>query len=95
MNILVHIDGSEYSQRALRFSIKVGDRSDATGQVIPVPDHMTESTKQLLERPKQILAEDGIPDDPEVDVEMKRFVAPVSSAKTYFGPSRKANTTTS
>lgn len=73
MNLLVPIDGSECSRRALRFAIKFADRFDATVQVIHVTDHMTESTKQLLERAKQILEEEGIPDDPEVVFEMKKF----------------------
>lgn len=73
MNVLVPIDGSECSRRALRFAIEFADRFDATVQVVHVTDHMTESTKKLLESAKEILDEEGIPDDPGVVFEMKKF----------------------
>lgn len=66
MDVLVPIDGSECSRRGLRFAIKFAYRFDAAVQVIHVTDHMTEPTEKLLERAKQILEEEGIPDDPEV-----------------------------
>lgn len=73
MDILVPVDGSECSQRALRFGIKFADRFDGTVQVVHVTDHMTESTEELLDRARQILEEEGIPDDPAVVFEMKKF----------------------
>jgi nucleotide-binding universal stress UspA family protein len=73
MDILVPIDGSECSRRALRFAIQFADRFDGSVQVVHVTDHRTDDTERRLERAKQILEEEGIPNDPEVVFEMKKF----------------------
>lgn len=73
MNILVPIDGSECSHRALRFALAFADRFDAPVQVIHVTDHMTESTEELLDDARRILEEEDIPNEPEVVFEMMKF----------------------
>lgn len=95
MDILVPIDGSECSLRALRFAIKFANRFDATVQVVHITDHMTESTEELLDRAKQILDDEEIPDEPEVVFKMKKFRRSDVVGKATFGSPKKANTTIS
>lgn len=73
MDILVPIDGSECSERALEFAVELAHRFDATVKVVHVTDHRTEATEELLERAEQTLEKEGIPSEPEVVFEMKKF----------------------
>jgi nucleotide-binding universal stress UspA family protein len=73
MDILVPIDGSECSERALAFAVDFAHRFDASVNVVHVTDHRTEATEELLQRAEQTLAKEGIPSAPEVVFEMKKF----------------------
>lgn len=70
MNILAPIDGSECSFRALRFAAQFATRYGASLDVVHFVDQdidkEREETRELIERAETILAEEGIPDEPEV-----------------------------
>lgn len=71
VRILVPIDGSESSERALRFAAELCRRFDGTLHVVHVTDRETEATERLVERAKEILAEEGIPDDPSISLDLE------------------------
>lgn len=66
MKVLAPVDGSECSERALRFATEFARRYDADIHVVHVTDHRTEATEALLERAEDILAEAGIDEEPEL-----------------------------
>lgn len=73
MDILVPIDGSECSERALQFAVELAHRFDAAVDVVHVTDHRTEATEKLLRHAEQTLEAEGIPSEPDVVFEMKKF----------------------
>lgn len=73
MNILVPIDGSDCSHRALEYAIEVAARFDGSIQVVHITDHRTEATAELLDRAEQTLESEEISEKPEVVFEMKKF----------------------
>lgn len=66
MEVLVPIDGSDCSERALRFATDLARRYEADIQVVHVTDHRTESTGQLLDRASAILEDEGFTKEPEL-----------------------------
>jgi nucleotide-binding universal stress UspA family protein len=66
MKVLVPIDGSECSYRALEFATDFVRRYDGTLHVVHITDAEREATESILDRAEEILAEAGVPDDPEV-----------------------------
>jgi nucleotide-binding universal stress UspA family protein len=69
MQVLVPIDGSDCSDRALRFACEFADRYDADLHVVHFSDGRTSATEQVVEHARKILDDAGIEDDPEVVVE--------------------------
>lgn len=70
MDILVPIDGSDASERALRFGAEMAYRFESSMQVIHITDKETEATDQLLERAETILAEAGFREEPEISFDV-------------------------
>lgn len=70
MDILLPIDGSDCSMRALRFGAEFCRRFDASMDVIHITDTETDATEELLDRAETILKEEGIQDAPEVEIDI-------------------------
>lgn len=71
MQVLVPIDGSDCSFRALRFAAEFAGRYDASLDVVHFvdqdADEQREETRRLIERAEAVLEEEeGVPDQPEV-----------------------------
>ena len=58
MNVLVPIDGSDCSTRALEFAVKIAQNFDATLDVVHFSDAETDATMEIRDR-----AAGAIPDD--------------------------------
>ncbi|UPV75714.1 universal stress protein [Halorussus limi] len=70
MEVLVPIDGSECSFRALDFAIEFVRRFEATLHVVHVSDTETDATEDILNRARERLDEAGIRDEPEVSTDV-------------------------
>ncbi len=70
MEVLVPIDGSECSFRALDFAIDFARRFEASLHVVHVSDSETDATDEILDRARERLAEAGVPDEPEVSTDV-------------------------
>ena len=68
MDVLVAVDGSDNSMRALRFGVEFADRFDASMDVVHVTDNETEATEAVVDRAGEVLDSVGVDVDPEVDV---------------------------
>lgn len=66
MDILVPIDGSECSFRALDFAIEFARRFEGSLHVVHISDSETDATDDILERAREQLREEGVPGEPEV-----------------------------
>ncbi len=66
MKILVPVDGTECSSRALEFAIDLAERFDGTLHVVHFSDAETEATEEILGHAEELLAESNLEDDPEV-----------------------------
>lgn len=71
MKVLVPIDGSDNSYRALRFAAEMARRYPCTLHVIHLTDVHGESTERILEKAREILAEEDIEDEPEVVTDVR------------------------
>lgn len=75
MAVLVPIDGSECSVRALEFAVEFAERFETDLDVVHVTGHRTTETETLIERANSILAEAGFDGEVEVITDMKKFKA--------------------
>ena len=66
MKVLVPVDGSDCSFRALEFATELVARFEATIHVVHITDFSGEATAELIDRVESVLAEAGIDEDPEV-----------------------------
>lgn len=71
MKVLVPIDGSDNSYRALRFATEMAKRYPCTLHVIHITDVPGESTEQILDKAREILDEEGVVDEPEVVTDVR------------------------
>lgn len=71
MKVLVPIDGSECSYRALTFATEFVQRYDGTLHVVHITDYEGESTEAILDRAEEILDEASILDDPEIVTDLR------------------------
>ncbi|MGM0591506.1 MAG: universal stress protein [Halobacteriota archaeon] len=75
MKVLVPVDGSDDSFRALTFAVELCDRFGVTPHVVHFTDHETDATDEIMARARSVLEEAGVEDDPElvteVDVELR------------------------
>ncbi|MDY6818982.1 MAG: universal stress protein [Halobacteriales archaeon] len=70
MDILLPIDGSDCSMRALRFGADFCRRFEGSMHVVHITDVETEATEELIDRAESILADEGIHDAPEVEIDI-------------------------
>ena len=72
MRILVPIDGSDCSFRALEFAVEFADRYDGSLRVVHFSEHEDEATATVVERAEAVLADAHSHVSPEVvdDVEL-------------------------
>ena len=66
MEILAPIDGSDCSERALRFAAGMARRYEGEVHVVHLSEHRTEQTDDLLERAEAVLEEEGVAGDSTV-----------------------------
>jgi nucleotide-binding universal stress UspA family protein len=59
MRLLVPIDGSDCSTRALAFACEFAERFDADVDVVHFTDEETSATEQLVAHAREVLAEHG------------------------------------
>lgn len=76
MDILVPIDGSDCSERALRFAAEMAERYEGTLHVVHVTDVETDATEEIIERAEEILDEEGVVDTPEVELDARLTFRP-------------------
>ncbi|WP_435099154.1 universal stress protein [Halarchaeum sp. P4] len=70
MQILVPIDGSDCSFRALEFAADMAPRYDGSLHVVHITDTENEATEELLERARDLLDTHDIDDDPDVHTDI-------------------------
>ncbi|WP_458185937.1 universal stress protein [Haladaptatus sp. NG-WS-4] len=70
MDVLVPIDGSECSFRALEFATTFAREFDATLHVIHFSDESTDATDEILSRARSLLDSEGIEANIEAKVEL-------------------------
>ena len=70
MRILVPVDGSDCSERALRFAAEMSRRYEGSMKVVHITDVETEATDIIVERSREILEEEGVDDEPSVSIDM-------------------------
>ncbi|MFB6154889.1 MAG: universal stress protein [Haloferacaceae archaeon] len=79
MNVLVAVDGSDCSRRALEFACGFVTRFDAELSVVHVSDRRTEATDAILEWARETLAEAGV--DAEAELSLRDIsIRPASKA---------------
>jgi len=66
MDVLVPLDGSDCSVRALKFAVDLARRFGGSLHVVHFSDHETDATDQILDRAEATLDEAGVEDDPEL-----------------------------
>ena len=71
MRILVPVDGSDCSERALRFAAEMSRRYEGSLKVVHVTDVETEATELIVERAREVLAEEGIVDEATVSIDLE------------------------
>ncbi|QDX40214.1 universal stress protein [Salarchaeum sp. JOR-1] len=70
MKILVPVDGSDISFRALSFGAEMARRYEGTVHVVHITDRHNDVTDEIVERAKDILDAEGIQDNPEVSLDL-------------------------
>lgn len=73
MNVLVPVDGSDCSFRALEFGIGFAERYDAELKVIHITDHSSETTERVVGRAEDFLEDEGVDEDVDVYFDVRKF----------------------
>jgi nucleotide-binding universal stress UspA family protein len=68
MKILVPVDGSDCSVRALEFAVELSSRFDAELHVVHFSNAQTEATDIVLDRAREAVGDAGLDDDPELSL---------------------------
>lgn len=71
MRILVPIDGSDCSERALRFAAEMARRYEGDLRVVHITDVETEATEMIMERAEKVLADEGVDTEPSVSIDVQ------------------------
>ncbi|WP_231185955.1 universal stress protein [Haladaptatus sp. DYF46] len=71
MDVLVPIDGTEGSFRALTFAAEFARNFDATLHVVHFSDEATPATDEILERAREVLESADIESNPELSTDMQ------------------------
>ena len=66
MDVLVPVDGSECSERALDFGVELAECFDGSIHVVHFTDRETDATEQIIDRAEERLAASPLTDDPEL-----------------------------
>lgn len=74
--VLVPIDGTDPSFRALEFATEFVDRYDAALDVVHITDEQTDATEDILERAERILEAGGIEATPQVSADLEMDFRP-------------------
>ena len=69
VRILVPVDGSAVSERALRFAAELSRRFSGELHVVHVTDAETEGSDLVVERAREILDEEGVVNEPSVSLD--------------------------
>ncbi|MFB6107167.1 MAG: universal stress protein [Halobacteriaceae archaeon] len=78
MRILVPVDGSEVSVRALRFAADLAREFEGTVHVVHITDVENDATARILDRARTVLEEEGIDDVPEVTTDVELDLRPAT-----------------
>lgn len=71
MNVLVPIDGSDCSFRALEFATEFVRRYEGTFHVVHIADYQGEGTSEVISRAEEVLADAGLDDEPEIVTDLQ------------------------
>lgn len=71
MHILVPINGSDSSLRALRFGARMAREMHADISVVHFTDEETDATETIEDRARDVLRDEGIDAEPEVSVDIE------------------------
>jgi len=71
MDVLVPIDGSEGSFRALTFAAEFARNFDATLHVVHFSNEATPATDEILERAREVLESAGVESNPELSTDIQ------------------------
>ncbi len=71
MRILVPVDGSDCSERALRFAADMARRYEGTLRVVHITDVETEATEMIMDRARGVLADEGVDSEPSVSIDVQ------------------------
>jgi nucleotide-binding universal stress UspA family protein len=78
MEVLVPIDGSDPSFRALEFAAEFARRFEADLHVVHITDVATDATEEITDRAREVLAAEGIEATPEVSTDLELSSRPSS-----------------
>lgn len=76
MQILVPIDGSETSFRALRFAADLARQFEGDLHVVHITDSETDATRSIIDHAREVLADEGVVDTPEVSIDLNLDLRP-------------------
>lgn len=71
MRVLVPIDGSACSVRALEYAIELVTRFEGTLHVVHITDYTGDTTDAIIDQAEETLSEAGIDDRPEIVTDMR------------------------
>lgn len=73
MKVLVPIDGSECSFRALEYAIEEAWEHDSTLEVVHITDHQTETIERLMDRARNIVEDEGVDENIDIVFDIRKF----------------------
>lgn len=71
MKVLVPVDGSDCSLRALEFATEFVQRYEGTLHVVHITDYQGDGTSKVITQAKEIVTDAGLKDDPEVLIDFR------------------------
>lgn len=71
MRILVPVDGSDCSERALRFAAEMARQYEGTLRVVHITDVETEATEMIMDRARSVLEDEGVDSEPSVSIDVQ------------------------
>lgn len=71
MDILVPIDGSDASERGLRFAADFSRRFEGSLSVVHITDAETEAAEKIVDSAREVLAEEGVEEEPSISIDVQ------------------------
>lgn len=71
MNVLVPVDGSDCSFRALEFATEFVRRYEGTLHVVHITDYQGEETSEVIRRAEEVVSDAGLKDEPEITTDLR------------------------